>query len=308
MTIDEIQIPLFRAARGSNWAERHGWWILSLCFHVILFVLLAIRADILPSGSTAETPTIRILFQPAGLRPAPVESPETAESSPSPPEAVRTIGDALEAMNRLAAAITFPRTTEDAPKPGAETAPRSELDEQERKIQEILRRQAVGEGRAKEPAEASRLQVDSRLLRFEVLDKAADFLDGAATTETGPIRTVNFGDVDAEIVKRVFERYGIRITHGYTEPAENRYLSAVKKDGLTFSAVERPGEYDMLVIPARAQTKMMALEQNWLVSHGYNTRVTQVESVEFGIVRVGDGWDLGILEIKVRDLGREGWK
>ena len=46
---------------------------------------------------------------------------------------------------------------------------------------------------------------------------------------------------------------------------------------------------------------MIWLENNYLVSHGYDARTARVDKVTFGIVEKIEGfWDLGITNIKVQ--------
>ena len=60
-------------------------------------------------------------------------------------------------------------------------------------------------------------------------------------------------------------------------------------------------------IAEKEYKQMVWLEKEWLNSHGYDPRRTLVEMVEFGIVEVTQGtWDLGILDIKVRELTEVG--
>ncbi|MFP4382226.1 MAG: hypothetical protein ACLFUS_17120 [Candidatus Sumerlaeia bacterium] len=280
-----------------NWSERHGWWVLSICFHVIIFVFLVAHQAEAPRRNEKPSRPIQLRFVPAAVS-SPREQTPTEPAEAENPRETEPMENISEASAAAAGIISELEPLEKDPTREL----RQEVNEQEKRIQEILKSYGKSKQEVEELAESTRLKVDKRLMRFEMMDKAADFMVDSQTDLAGPVRTVVFDNVPDAAVREVFNRYGIRKTRGYVKPTGSRYLSGASSGGTTFNPVSEEGDYEVLVIPAAAQHHMMSLEQNWLVSHGYNTRTTQVESVEFGIEKRDDEWVLDILDIKVRPL------
>ena len=124
--------------------------------------------------------------------------------------------------------------------------------------------------------------------------------DGA---RVGAIRTLTFDNVDPATAQEVMARYDIRITSGrFMHQSGPSYLNSAASGGSVFTPQQAPGVYDVFEISPKAYQRMVVLEHNWLVSRGYNPRETRVDTVEFGIVRKGSIFDLGILKMQVQSL------
>ncbi|NQU43592.1 hypothetical protein HQ520_09915 [bacterium] len=98
-------------------------------------------------------------------------------------------------------------------------------------------------------------------------------------------------------------RYGIRRERRLVTPGGSSYLNSISVGGVEYGVPREAGINEVIALPERALSKMIALEQMWLVARNYDPRTTQVKRVEFGVVQQSEGkWDLGIVDIEVQDL------
>ncbi len=264
-----------------NWSERHGAWILSFCFHVLLVCwFLTHTFDLVIEKPKLAPRPVRLVFaQPASVPEVPVPS----ETLP-PAASVVEIPD------------LSPAPAEKNPTEGEDRQGR-----REREIAEILEDYGKYASTQRKAAHEGRRDRNKRLEKIDLGVQAVPFFPEFTEGRIGPVRILDVRVGDPEGVKQVMERYGIHNDEGLIETVRPSFLSSASIGDKVYHATGRTGYYEYFVIPEKAQRQMAWLEQNYMNSHGYTPATARVDRVVFGAVRrIDDQWDLGILEIKVR--------
>ncbi|HUT24107.1 MAG TPA: hypothetical protein VM492_07190 [Sumerlaeia bacterium] len=298
---------------AAGWADRHGGWILSICFHLFVFAWLINRSEA-PRVALAPPPKpIELVFEEAPppppppqnalpevkpIPPPPLVPPPAGTGAKEPPESPSLPTKIAMAEPQAAAQTSAPPSP-----PVEEQSPSKALDKrEEEKINAVLETYAEHAPRLRKQVLDARKDIDRRLERAETaatgLAQFPDF-DGA---RVGPVRTFNFNTASPEIQEEIKRRYGVRILRGYVQkPNAYSYLSTVSVGDKVYHGADEPGYYEIFALSSEATVKLFSLEQAWLDSHGYAPGTARVDAVVFGIVAVREGyWDLGILEIKVQ--------
>lgn len=291
----------FAAVVGPRgWAERHGAWILSLCFHVILFATLGSRSSLPSLGPVVDVPEsiqkidVR-LISPPPPKPAPTPMPPRQVTEP-PAAASMSRSESQEAAAPAEQSLE-PLESEIA-----------EAEEHERRVREILERfpaRASGEQRS---INRRRSRIKERLRNAELRVAAAPHFPDYKGARVGPVRILDLTkDVDPHVAKQVMNRYNIRVYKAFVDETGPSFLSSAATGGTVYRQSNKAGYFEVMEISPKANTRMMWLEQQWLVSHGYEPRTTRIDTVEFGIVEREPGfWDLGIIRMEVQELAQVG--
>lgn len=313
--------PQTDAKRASLWADRYGPWILSVCLHVVLLcaILMGIQME---HSDTAPPKHIRISFAnhmapmlkvaAGNMARDLVPFPSPAGPVPVPPPPIPP-----NAKPPVANIPAGPVNTQGAPQPRVEKASTTGEGDggkgdvigagQEARIRRIVAglgksitsgRQALNEGRQ---------GIHQRLENAAMQVAAYPHFPGYKGARMGAVRTLTFDNVPPEVAREVMARYDIRVTTRYAAPTGGSFLSSAASNGSVYTPTDKPGYYDVFEISPKACQQMVVLEQNWLLSRGYDTSSTYVDTVEFGIVRkAANFWDLGILKMNVQQLAQLG--
>jgi len=322
-----------RSAGASNWAQRHGGWILSVSFHLILVCCLVTQHTTLVRAPARPRPVWLVLKpvkppapvpRPAletRIVPKPLPEPVQPVSTPKvpSPEAGSPIRTAPAGTPYPAPPAVAPASPPPLPVPpgapperaGSASAASPALErlgtspmEQGKRIQVLLEKYGGRPEGLKQSVDSTFDRVDRRLMKAEVQQAASPFMDKLGTGGAGPERVFTFGREDPAAEKGVMAFYGIRLTRRHVRPSSSpSFLTGALGAGEKYQPAPKEGDYEVIEVPQRAQQQMALLEQQWLTSRGYSPRSTRVVRVEFGIVKQANGqWDLGILDIKVQPL------
>ena len=307
------------AVKPQGWAETYGPWILSICIHAILITLIVTQvqersrpersANIhinfrrMPLLEAAAGNMARDLIRvpvPAALVPiSPPPNPPNA-----PPATAQTQLGPKNITGAVRPMVTKPSTVEagDGGK-GDDIVGAG----QEARIRKILSGFGKGTTSGRQAVNEGRKGIRQRLEVAGMQVAAYPHFPGYKGGRVGAVRTLNFDNVPAEVSREVMARYNIRLTSGYVNPSGKNFLNSAASGGSVYTTMDKPGYYDVFEISPKACQQMVILEQNWLVSHGYNTASTYVDVVEFGIVQKSTNfWDLGILKMEVQQLAELG--
>ena len=121
---------------------------------------------------------------------------------------------------------------------------------------------------------------------------------------TGVLRTLELTDYPEPAVDHVLRKYGIRVVRKFIRGEDPRFSylnSAETREGL-FRSQRGMGVYDVFTYTEKAVAKMSQLETEEILRRGYDPNRTRVIQVRFGIVKTGNEYDLGIIEMKVEEL------
>jgi hypothetical protein len=369
-------------SRKKHWADRHGAWIVSLCLHFAVIVLILTQEiPKAPSRETVSLTTVNITLSPAAPEEFSVSGPvpeeeaaapaetsplataaipvvepaapedmasvradnaaapdagvpdagapdggahDTGTAAPPPPNTPLSSGDGGTALVATGANGASPEGSLTPPASGIQLPPSTILSStgqqiaagdaeaarraEDAQVGEILA--GYGKAAAGNRAEAfgERRDIDKRIQKVELATVAAPHFPGFGGARTNVIRTLNLGNVDPALGQKVMDRYSIHITHRYVESINSlNYLSSVATGNAVFHPTNKPGDYEVFEISPDAHRRMVWLEQNYLVTHGYDPASTKLDRVDFGIVETSPGtWDLGILSIKVNQFGQLG--
>ncbi|MBN1867052.1 hypothetical protein JW916_07135 [Candidatus Sumerlaeota bacterium] len=304
-----------------RWAERHAPWILSFCIHLLLLCWVFVGSA-LPPLRKPETRMVRVHLVDTPEEPPPeptpppeppeqpVFTPARATDSDPEPTAIPTPPNsepretAREPEETVAPARQTDVTEQDPPREESDPLdPIAETANQEERIKEILLAYNEHASRNRAERHEDMKDIDKRLEKASIATAASRSFRDYQGARVGAVRTFSDSGVDPEIAKRVKNRYDIHITTRYLDkPGGLSYLSSAASGGSVYHPADKPGYYEVFEISEKAFRQMVVLENEWLVSHGYDPGSTFVDTVEFGIVERSPGyWDLGILNIKVQE-------
>jgi len=322
------------ARKPLGWAERHGGWIVSSCLHVcVLSLLLAgvtrpaqepirhIRLQFRPTPTPAPLP-VRLTIPPArppavSLLPARANQPFPApDASPAPPP--KDMAMAMAAAQPPSPAPPRPSPAADnkpqddnAPASGEGQTPRNagEIDDpaQRMRVRQILDRYRTDARTGRDGLAQGRKNLAARLEQAGLQVSAYPHFPEFAGARVGAIRTLTFDNVKPAVTREVMTRYEIRITQRFVSQSGPSYLNSAASGGSVYRPTDKPGYYEVFEISPKAYRRMVVLEQNWLVAHGYDPRTARVDVVEFGIVPISPNfWDLDILRMAVQRVSEIG--
>ena len=284
-----VQSLLPAARPKGNWADRFGPLVISMCLHAIAACLIFTGVV---TQRNSERKTLRINLVKAFPRVPPAPSLPT---SPPPPARANAPGQAL---SEAAASASPQQPVEGAAEPAS--APAIQSGE---RIQRILSEYGARMQAGNQAVLGERKDLQYRLKVATMQASAAPHFPSYDGARVGAIRTLTLDNVDLATAQEVMARYDIRITSGrFMQQSGLSYLNSAASRGSVFTPQQAPGVYDVFEISPKAYQRMVVLEHNWLVSRGYNPRETRVDTVEFGIVRKGSVFDLGILKMQVQSL------
>jgi hypothetical protein len=266
-----------------TWLERHGAWLVSFFLHLSLLILfVTLRPGETPTPEKAEP--IRLIFTQS-------QEEKTAEAQPEENKKI------IEPEMEVATPELPPRpTTVEEIFPDI-----AEFEAREEAIDDILAEAKDKPGGYVKELKETRKAIDKRLQFFEIAQKAVPYFPEYKDARVGAIRTLDLRDIKTEIQEKVFLRYDMKISKRFVESVAPSFLSSAATGTSVYHATNKTGYYEVFEISEKAHRQMLWLEQNYLVSHGHDTRKARVDKVTFGIVEKVEGfWDLAITDIKVQ--------
>lgn len=141
-----------------------------------------------------------------------------------------------------------------------------------------------------------REEIAMRLKEIEIDQNAKRWLTTTEGQTEGVIRSLDTMGVPQSLAEEVLGTYGIRI---YMDVMDGRgstlkFLNEARTSEGTYLNDVGRGMYQIFSIPQSAVARMMRMELRELARRGMDPARTRVLEVEYGIIRVPDGYDLGI--------------
>lgn len=327
LTIAEPRIVKDRGAA----AERWGGWLISVCLHIAFFALLLnFNAPVRDYRGIDETPAVRIVLaapepetpedtppdpDPAhrmeNVRSTTAENPASASrmrhgvSPEIPPEgdprAEESATDSIQVISELTG------ESEEVPAP-AELSPQTDdrmrrsehLRHEEDLVRELRERSRRGELTPRGTDTERREEIDMRLKEIEIDQSAKRWLTTTEGQAEGVIRSLDTMGVPQTLAEEVLGRYGIRI---YVDVMDGKgstmkFLNEARTSQGTYLNEVGRGMFQIFSIPQSAVGRMMRMEVREMERRGMDPARTRVLEVEYGIIRVPGGYDLGITQFK----------
>jgi len=271
--------------------------------------------------SLQPAPTPLATLVPGALRPvqilparANLPSPPPASASNTPPKEVSVAIARGEQSPTGETAGAREASQKHQPEPaaaeGTETTDNSQeraAENQEIRIRNILQKYGESAQQGRNTLAEGRKNLAARLEQAGLQVAAYSHFPEYRGARVGAIRTLTFDNVKPAVAREVMNRYDIRITQRFISQSGPSYLSSASAGGGVYRPTDKPGYYEVFEISPKAYEHMVVLEQNWLVSHGYDPRTTSVDIVEFGIVqKTPNFWDLDILRMEVQQVAEIG--
>lgn len=171
-----------------------------------------------------------------------------------------------------------------------------ELEEQLRVEMESLERNAkfIREEKQKLSMKIQRQKLLANAYKYHVASEGA---------ETGAVRAIDFTGWPKDVMDQVMNRYGITITRKFMAANQSLpFLNAAQVDGATYTYQSGPGKYEVFSLGKTAISELALLEAEAIVEKGFNPEKTRVIEIVFGIVKVENGYDLGVVKLVAEEL------
>ena len=280
--------------------ERWGGLLVALAFHVALFSFLLTRYIVPPE------PLREPALQKISIVLAPPQEPTLLASTSPAPElspAVETTPDIADTKISTEAPATEPEPAEQTsspPPPPATSAQRLLSDEVRRELERDRQELAM----MRKDLNKEQTLMHTEIVKESIATEGRKFKIRTTGDPTGVLRTLELTDYPQAAVDHVLGKYGIRIVRKFIRDQDSHFTylnSAETREGL-FRSLRGMGFYDVFSLTPKAIAKMSQLETQEILWRGYDPNRTRVIQVRFGIVKTGDEYDLGIIELKVEEL------
>ena len=280
--------------------DRWGGLLVAFAFHVALFSFLLTRY-IVPPESLREP-----ALQKISLMLAPPQEPTLLASTSPAPElspAVETTPDIADTQISTEAPATEPEPAEQAsspPPPPATSVQRLLSDEVRRELERDRQELAM----MRKDLNKEQTLMHGQIVKESIATEGRKFKIRTTGDPTGVLRTLELTDYPQPAVDHVLGKYDIRIVRKFVRDQNSRYTylnTAETREGL-FRSQRGMGFYNVFSLTPKAIAKMSQLETEEILRRGYDPNRTRVIQVRFGIVKTGNEYDLGIIEMKVEEL------
>jgi hypothetical protein len=275
---------------GREIVERYGGLIISICLNIVLFSFLLtttlpeIRAEVVrrvnvilrPPAPTPipPVPALPLVVPPAAMATARKETPQKAEELKPEPQ---------KRASAAAPAYSVRRISEDMLR--SLEAEKKELAAQEKQL------------------ERQKDDLRKRVEELAARDGGRQFLANTDGAAQGALRRLVLNDYPQNIVDRILKRYDIKITTRYISADKaSAYLNMAETRQGTYYNQPGEGLYDVFELSRKAVAKMVSLELAEMKRRGFDPNRTRTIEVDFGIVKNGDDYDLGIVRFKAEQI------
>lgn len=281
--------------------ERWGGVLVAIAFHVALFSFLLTRYIMPPQPpEEPEVQKISIVLAPPQEPTLPAPPSHVPEFAP----AVETSPDVAETSISTEAPATEPEPAEEAvsPPPAPATSVQRLLsDEVKRELERDRQELAM----MRKDLTKEQTLMHAQIIKESVAAEGRKFKIRTSGSPTGVLRTLELANYPQPIVDKVLQKYGIRIVRKFVQDGQDSrltYLNTAETREGVFRSQRGMGVYDVFTLTPKAIAKMSQLETEEIIRRGYDINHTRVIEVRFGIVKTGDEYDLGIIEMKVEEL------
>jgi hypothetical protein len=280
--------------------ERWGGFLVALFFHLALLSFLLTRHIEPPAlPEEPEVQKIAIMLTP----PKEPTLPAAARLAPEVAPAAETAPDIAQTAPPTEAPATEPEPAEEAaspPPPPATTVQRLFSDQ----VKQELERDRQELAMVRTELEKEQTLMHGKIVKESIAAEGRKFQIRTSGDPKGVVRTLELTNYPQAIVDRVLKKYGIRIVRKFVrdqDPQVTYLNTAETREGL-FRSQRGMGVFDVFSLTPQAVAKMSELETAEIVRRGHDPNRTRVIEVRFGIVKTGDDYDLGIIDIKVEEI------
>lgn len=227
-----------------------------------------------------------------------LEPDPTPPPDPEPPEP-RTAESSIDPMD-----LAEEPPDDPAPSRDAEARRRAEME----LLKEIMDEQRDDLARAADRrlTEKGSPEIEERLRLAAVDQSAKKWLRTDDGRREGIVRGLDTSGVPDSVAQGVLGRYGIRIVlkqlDGSARGMGYDYLNEAKAGGDVYYNRVGSGIYKVFSYGQGAIARMMQLETDEIARQGHDPATARVLEVEFGIVAVPGGYDLGVKRIRIEPM------
>ncbi len=298
--------------RSLSLVERFGGTILSVCFHLAFFSILFINRQSLNNAPADVDSLIRVsLLEIPELRNTDSHDPvtddenmgqiemssDTRSDTGNEPKDKSGVEDIMGRVERMPLKLPILDPELRAPLDGEHM-----IREQHELLELMAERSRQQEFMNDQLAVSGSNAVGERLDLLNVDHVAGKTLFADRKVRDGSIRKFDIAGVSAVAAQEVLDRYGIRT---YLSGAKNNTAMGRRGDrgtgmsGGRFINASGKGDYHIFSYSRVAGDKFSQLEIDALKRAGHDPDKVRILKIIFGIVSIGDGYDLGIKSIKV---------
>lgn len=270
-----------------QWIERHFGLIISICLHFILLIVWL--NTMVPETRDGITKRVRItlqtheeIFDPL------VEEPPPEPNLPHPLEQFATLAGSEVETEQVSEDV------QSLDQPVEVTMSVATVERLDGQKEELL-------------GELKDLDLRKRKLKMQLLSEVrvmteANIYDYAAEgSQTGVLRSLDLTGFSKGVVDSVMTRYNIRIDKRYIKDERPTYsfINSARKGDQVYRNVVGSGQmYEVFMLSNSALARMVSLEHEEMERRGFDRNKTKINKVVFGIVSVGDRYDLGIKQFE----------